>query len=84
MSTPHRSNFNNDSILQKRWKKFKSLKRGYYSLIILLTLYLLSFLLPILINNRAIIVKYEQQYFFPVITGYIPGKKFDQNVPGEA
>ena len=84
MAAKQRSNFNNDSILKKRWKKFKSLKRGYYSLIILLTLYLLSFLLPILINNRAIIVKYQQQYFFPVITGYIPGKKFDQNVPGEA
>ena len=79
-----KSNFNNDSILQKRWKKFKSLKRGYFSLIILLSLYIVSFLLPIIINNRAIIVKYNQEYFFPIITGYIPGKIFDQDVPGEA
>ncbi len=81
---PYKTNFNNDSILQKRWKKFKSLKRGYYSLIVLLTLYLLSFLLPFIINNRALIVKYNQEFYFPIITGYISGKTFDQDVPGEA
>jgi len=76
--------FNNESILRKRWKKFKGLKRGYFSLIILLTLYIFSFLLPIFINNRALIVKYNEQYFFPIISGYIPGKTFGQDVPGEA
>ncbi len=84
MVVSSKSNFNNESILQKRWKKFKSLKRGYFSLIVLVSLYVISFLLPIIINNRAIIVKYNQEYFFPVITGYIPGKTFDQDVPGEA
>ena len=76
--------YNNESILQKRWKKFKSLKRGYFSLIILLSLYMLSFFLPIFINNRALIVKYNDEYFFPIVTGYIPGKTFEQDVPGEA
>ena len=74
----------NISILQKRWQKFKSLKRGYYSLIILSSLYILSFLLPVLINNKAIIVKYNDNYYFPILTGYIPGKTFGQDVPGEA
>ena len=74
----------NTSILQKRWQKFKSLKRGYYSLIILSSLYILSFLLPVLINNKAIIVKYNDNYYFPILTGYIPGKTFGQDVPGEA
>lgn len=77
-------NSQNTSILQKRWKKFKSLKRGYYSLIILSSLYILSFLLPVLINNKAIIVKYNDNYYFPILTGYIPGKTFGQDVPGEA
>ena len=63
-----------ESILNKRWKKFKGLKRGYYSLIILLSLYILSFFLPLLINNRALIVKYNNEYYFPVMTGYIAGK----------
>ena len=74
----------NDSILMKRWKKFKTLKRGYYSLIILSSLYGISFLLPFLINNKALIVKYNGDYYFPVISGYISGEKFGQDVPGEA
>jgi len=77
-------NSQNTSILQKRWQKFKSLKRGYYSLIILSSFYILSFLLPLLINNKAIVVKYNDTYYFPIFTGYIPGKTFGQDVPGEA
>ena len=73
-----------ESIFQKRWNKFKSLKRGYYSLITLLTLYFISFFLPLVINNRALIVNYNNELYFPIITGYIPGKQFGQEVPGEA
>ena len=76
--------FKHESILQKRWVKFKSLKRGYYSLIILLTLYLISFFLPLFINNRALVVRYNDKFYFPVITGYVSGKTFGQDVPGEA
>jgi len=73
-----------ESILKKRWKKFKSLKRGYYSLCILVALYCISFFLPLLINNRALIVKYNDQFYFPIVSGYVPGKQFGQDVPGEA
>ncbi len=75
---------NNSSILSRRWEKFKTLKRGYYSLIILMSLYLLSFFLPFLINNRALVVKYDGDYYFPIFSGYISGEVFDQDVPGEA
>ena len=74
----------NLSILQKRWRKFKTLKRGYYSLVILVFLYVISFFLPLLINNRSLIVHYEDKLYFPVLSGYIPGKTFGQEVPGEA
>ena len=56
-----------ESILQKRIKRFKSIKRGYYSLIILVLLYILSLFSPLLINNKALIVKYENKYYFPLI-----------------
>ena len=36
-----------------------------------------------LINNKAIIVKYQNEYYFPVLSGYIPGSFFGQDVPGE-
>ena len=73
-----------NSIIRRRWRKFKTLKRGYYSLIILLSLYVLSFFLPLLINNKALVVKYKGEYFFPIFTGFISGEVFDQDVPGEA
>ncbi len=72
------------SILKKRWLKFKTLKRGYYSFIILIILYTLSWFLPMLINNRALIVSYEGELYLPAISGYYPGSEFGQDVPGEA
>ncbi|NQV41192.1 MAG: ABC transporter permease subunit [Candidatus Marinimicrobia bacterium] len=72
------------SILKKRWLKFKTLRRGYYSFIIILTLYILSWFLPILINNRALVVSYEGDLYFPVFSGYHAGSVFHQDVPGEA
>ena len=55
-----------ESILQKRIKRFKSIKRGYYSLIILISLYVLSICAPLFFNSKAIIVKYEGEYHFPL------------------
>tara|TARA_Y100001968_G_C19411410_1_gene746504 strand:+ start:960 stop:2141 length:1182 start_codon:yes stop_codon:yes gene_type:complete len=80
-----------ESILQKRIKRFKSIKRGYYSLIAISILYILSLLSPLLINNKALIVKYENEIFFPAfwdLMDFIPGinyplyesKDFGQNI----
>ena len=70
------------SILSKRIRKFKSLKRGYYSFLILISLYLLSFLNPIFINNKALIVKYEDNFYFPIFQ-YYPASIFNQDGFGE-
>jgi len=70
------------SIFQRRWKKFKSLKRGYYSLIILVTVYALSFLLPLLVTNKALVVKYDGELYFPAFaelfgaSSYHPSSQF--------
>ncbi len=72
------------SILKKRWLKFKTLKRGYYSFVILVVLYAISWFLPVLINNRALVVHYEGETYFPAIAGYYAGQTFGQDVPGEA
>ncbi|NQW29415.1 MAG: ABC transporter permease subunit [Ignavibacteria bacterium] len=53
------------SVNQRRWRKFKTLKRGYYSFIILVVAYALSFLLPILVNNKALVVNYKGETYFP-------------------
>ena len=57
------SNTKSDSIFRKRIRKFKSIKRGYYSLIILMSLYLISVLAPFLINKTALMVCYANNSY---------------------
>ena len=57
-----------NSILAKRLRKFKSLKRAYFSLIILITLYTISLLSPLLVNSKPILVKYDDNYYSPLFT----------------
>ncbi|MCB0722581.1 MAG: ABC transporter permease [Ignavibacteriae bacterium] len=71
------------SILKKRWKKFKTIKRGYYSFLIILFAYLISFALPLLINRNALIVHYNGQNYYPVFNFY-SSETFGQDIPGEA
>ena len=56
-----------ESILQKRIKRFKSIKRGYYSLLLIFFLYAISLLGPLWINNKPLILKYDSKYYFPAI-----------------
>jgi microcin C transport system permease protein len=57
-----------ESILSRRLRKFRRLKRGYYSFLLILVAYVISFLLPFLANDKALLVKYHGEYFFPVFT----------------
>lgn len=59
------------SIYQRRWRKFKSLKRGYYSLLVLVGAYLASFFLPLLVNNKALAVRYEGRWYFPAVKSWL-------------
>lgn len=49
----------------KKLKRFKSIKRGYYSFIIFTTLVLLSLLAELLVNSRALMVSYQGSSIFP-------------------
>lgn len=71
------------SILKRRWKKFKTIKRGYYSFVIILILYAVSFILPLFIGRDALIVKYNDNYFFPIFK-YHSAESFGQDLQGEA
>jgi microcin C transport system permease protein len=70
------------SIFRKRVRKFKTLRRGYYSFLILLTAYLVSFMLPVLVNSKALIVRYKGEFYFPIIS-YYPASQFGLNAIGE-
>ncbi len=60
----------------KKIKRFKSIKRGYYSLIIFTIMIIISIFAELLINGRALLVHYEGKYYFPIYSNVIPGKVF--------
>lgn len=71
-----------ESILRKRVRKFRRLKRGYYSFLLLVAAYLVSLALPLLINDRALVVRYNGELYFPM-TGYYPASTFGLDAIGE-
>ena len=52
-----------DSILQKRIRKFKTIKRAYYSLLILIFAYVFSLMADFFVNSTAIIVCYSNNIY---------------------
>ena len=72
-----------ESILQKRINRFKSIKRGYYSLIILISLYILSLCAPIIFNSKAIMVKYNDDYYFPLFNSIFNNKNIEAKDLGQ-
>ena len=72
-----------ESILQKRINRFKSIKRGYYSLIILISLYVLSICAPIIFNSKAIMVKYNDDYYFPLFNSIFSNKNIEAKDLGQ-
>lgn len=60
----------------KQWKRFRSIKRGFYSLVIVIVLLAVSVFAELLVNSRALIVKYQGSYYFPTYSGFLPGDRF--------
>ena len=71
------------SLIRKRLSRFRSIKRGYYSFILIIALYIISFFCPMLMNYKALVVKYNGDLYFPVFK-FHQGKEFGQAVHGEA
>jgi microcin C transport system permease protein len=64
-------------LSQKRWQRFRAIKQGYWSAILLSLLVLLSCFAELLINNRALLVSYQGEYYFPTYGAILPGTTFD-------
>ena len=71
-----------ESILGRRLRKFRRLKRGYFSFLIIVLAYAASFLLPVLASNTAFLVKYQGDYFFPMLK-YRAASEFGMTAIGE-
>ncbi|MGQ7792066.1 ABC transporter permease [Faunimonas sp. B44] len=70
-----RTRFALSPINQRRWHNFKANRRGYWSLWIFLTLFILSLFAEFLANDRPILVSYKGELLYPVFVDY-PEEKF--------
>ena len=59
-----------ESLFTKRLRKFRRLKRGYYSFLAITIAYAVSFFLPVIANNIALVVQYNGSYSFPLLRYY--------------
>ncbi len=69
-----RLKFNPNTL--RKLRRFRSIKRGYYSFLLLVVFVALALLGPLLVSNRALVVHYNGEYFFPTFGGIVPGKTF--------
>jgi len=63
----------------RKIKRFKSIKRGYFSFWIFIIMLVVSLFAEVLVNNRALIVHYEGKYYFPTYRHMLPGTNFGQD-----
>ncbi len=63
----------------KKINRFRSIRRGYYSFVVLMIAVLFSLSAELFINKRAVMVHYEGRYYFPAYGEMIPGDTFGLN-----
>ena len=65
-------------LTERKLKNFYAIKRGYNSYLIILFLMLITFfgVGELLVNSRALLVKYEGKLYVPVYGVFHPGKDF--------
>lgn len=71
-------------VTLKRLQRFRQIQRGWYSFLLLLALMALSVGIEFLVGNRALVVRHEGSWYFPVVgalqTGRTFGLDFDYEV----
>ena len=63
-------------LTRRKLNRFRSIKRGYYSLLIILVLIFSSLFAELIVNNRALIVYANGRFYFPSYGEMIPGTTF--------
>jgi len=71
-------------ITRRRLARFRSLRRGYWSFLALAVVIVFSALAELWVNNRAILVYYDGELFFPTYGSEFTGETFGQDYLYEA
>ncbi|WGY45156.1 ABC transporter permease [Vibrio sp. ABG19] len=53
-----------------RWQRFKSNRRGFYSLWIFSLLFFISLFAEVIANDKPLFISYDHQWFFPIAEQY--------------
>lgn len=69
-----------DPLTRRRFERFRRIKRGYYSFLILATAMVLSVFAPYLAESRALLVWHDGRLYFPTFE-YYPMSTFGQEPP---
>jgi microcin C transport system permease protein len=54
----------------RRWKRFKSNRRGYYSLILFTILFVISLGAEMISNDKPFLIYYEGGLYWPIFKAY--------------
>lgn len=65
-----------DPLTAKQFKRFRSIKRGFYSAVVLGMMIVLSLGAELFVNSRALLVSYQGELYFPTYGDIIPGRTF--------
>ena len=63
----------------RKLKRFREIRRGYYSAVLLVALTGLSLFAELMVSDRAIIVSYQGEWTFPTYAGVKLGAEYGRN-----
>jgi microcin C transport system permease protein len=55
------------SPARRAWRRFRSNRLGYWSLLLFAVLFVLSLIAEVISNDRPLVVRYQGQWYFPVV-----------------
>ena len=67
---PERRRIALSPINRRRWQNFKSNRRGFYSLWIFLTLFIVSLFAEVIANDKPFLITLNGKLFFPAVVSY--------------
>lgn len=68
--------FRLNPLTRKKLQRFRQIRRGYVSFLILMAAVGVSLIAELLVNQRALVVRYEGRWFFPTYGAIHTGREF--------
>src|SRR3989339_618183 len=59
-----------DKPAYRQWERFKSNRRGYYSLLLFLFFFVICLFAEVISNDKPFLVCYQGHYYFPILKYY--------------